>query len=123
MIMERAWRFSDVGIFLIRFGAGLMLATLHGWGKVAAAYGNLARGQEWPFVGAVASLGLAAGLFTRYAAFFVLVNMTVAVYRHLTSDLRYELAALYGLIALGFVFVRPGNLSLDAWLGRRSRRR
>jgi putative oxidoreductase len=132
----------DAVLLFVRAGAGLMLALLHGRGKIAGAYGKIFQGQEWGFVGYVSSLGfpmatffavcaavteffvalmLAAGLFTRYAAALVAVNMAVAAYTHIISDMKYELAAIYGLVSLAFVVVDPGRFSVDGW--RRSRRK
>ncbi len=130
----------DAGLFLLRACAGLMLAFKHGDDKIAAAYGYVFQGQEWGFVGAVAGMGfplagffavcaavaeffgalfLAAGLFTRYAAAAVTATMAVAVYRHMTTDMRFELAAMYGLVALAFVFTSPGRFSVDElWRSR-----
>ena len=130
--MNRLW---DVGLLLLRLGAGLLLIVNHGWGKLVSAYGYLAQGKDWKFIEGVANLGfplpaffavaaalaesigsilLILGLFTRYAALFIMITMGVAVYRHLTSDFRFELAALYFLIALTFVFIPPGRFSVDA---------
>ncbi len=137
---KRLFPLADLGFLIIRLGAGLMLASLHGWSKVAAAYGHFAHGQDWPMIGMVASLGfpfapffaacsaaaeflggllLAAGWYTRQVAIVVAINMAVAVYRHLTTDMRFELAALYLLVAIGFVILPPGRFSLDTWLARR----
>jgi uncharacterized membrane protein YphA (DoxX/SURF4 family) len=127
-------------LLLLRAGAALLLIYFHGFDKAVEAYAHLVHGADWPFVGFVASLGfpfaklfaacavlaealgaglLAAGLFTRYAGAAVALTMMVAVYFHMTTDMRIELAALYMLIALAFVFVSPGSLSVDAWLQRR----
>ncbi len=134
-------RASDLALFLLRCGMGLMLALFNGWGMVTSAYANLFGGQEWGFIGFVEKLGfpfprffavcaalaefaggllLAAGLFTRYAAMVVAFNMSVAVYYHLTTDWRFEMAAHYWLVAVLFVFVGPGRFSIDGWLERRA---
>jgi putative oxidoreductase len=126
----------DLGALLLRLGAGFMLAGWHGWGKIAAATAHFTQGRDWPFIGAVANLGfpfarffalcaalaefaggllLAAGLFTRYAAIFVAFTMLVAVYNHWKTATSFELAAIYGLIAIAFIFLPPGKFSLDAW--------
>ncbi|MEW6212451.1 MAG: DoxX family protein [Acidobacteriota bacterium] len=138
--MKFSRHLPDVSMFLLRASAGLMLAFKHGDDKIAAAYGHLFQGQEWGFINGVANLGfpfptffavcaavaeffgalfLAAGLFTRYAAALVTANMAVAVYNHLRSDMRFELAAMYGLVALAFIFTSPGRFSIDGlWRGR-----
>lgn len=133
-------RAFDWGMLLLRAGAGLMLFYFHGLGKLTSAYANLVHGQEWGFIAGVAGLGfpfarffavcaalaesvggllLAAGLFTRYAAIPVGFTMLVASYRHVTTDMRYELAAIYLLIAVLFGLVGPGRYSIDEWLKSR----
>ncbi len=128
---------SDLGLLLIRVLAGGMLAAFHGWGKVKSAYALLIHDQEWRFVQTVASLGfplptlfaaasaiaefvgglfLAVGFLTRLAASAIAINMLVAVYRHLTTDWRFELAALYLGIALLFLLGDAGRWALDARL-------
>jgi putative oxidoreductase len=133
-------RAADLALFLLRCGMGLLLAVFNGWGMVAGAYANLFGGREWGFIGFVEKLGfpfprffavcaalaefaggllLAAGLFTRYAATVVAFNMNVVVYYHLTTDWRFEMAAHYWLVAVLFMFVAPGKLSIDGWLESR----
>ncbi len=128
---------TDVGLLLVRLAAGLMLVGFHGWEKLMAAIGYVFQGHEWRFVNGVASLGfpipgffavcaalaesvgallLAAGLFTRYVAAIVAFNFVVATYRHLSTDMRFELAGLYLAVALLFVFASPGRFSLDGLL-------
>ena len=128
---------TDVGLLLVRLSAGLMLFGFHGWEKLVAAFGYVFQGQEWRFVNGVASLGfpvpgffavcaaldesvcallLAAGLFTRYVAAVVAFNFIVATYRHVSTDMRFELAGLYLVVALLFVFAPPGRFALDSLL-------
>jgi putative oxidoreductase len=138
--MKLSNHLPDLSMFLLRASAGLMLAFKHGDDKIAAAYGYIVHGQEWRFIGGVSNLGfpfptffavcaavaeffgglfLAVGLFTRYAAASVTATMAVAVYNHLRSDMRYELAAMYGLVALAFIFTSPGKFSVDQlWRSR-----
>lgn len=118
------------------------MAAFHGWGKVKSAYALLLHDQEWRFVQTVASLGfpfpmffamaaaiaeffggllLAVGFLTRWAAGLIAITMLVAVYRHLTTDWRFELAALYLVIALLFLFGDPGRWALDTRLRLRWR--
>ncbi|HET9533010.1 MAG TPA: DoxX family protein [Blastocatellia bacterium] len=139
---DQTSRAADWGLLFLRVGAGLMLISLHGWGKLTGAYGNLIHGQEWGFIGGVASLGfpfatffavcaalsesvgalmLAAGLYTRYAAIPIGFTMLVATYRHVTTDMRFELAAVYLLIAVMFALVGPGRFSLDELLLNRAK--
>ncbi|CUS96822.1 putative oxidoreductase [Candidatus Kryptobacter tengchongensis] len=125
---------SNIAIFLLRFVSGLMLAYFHGLGKVKSAIGYFIQGNEWKFLDTVRNIGfpapgvfalaatisefiggilLAVGLFTRYSAIFIAITMGVAIYRHLTTDMRFELAGLYFLIALVFVFKGGKGISIN----------
>lgn len=131
----------DWGLLLVRVAAGGMLLALHGWGKLKEMFGMFG-GEEWGFVGLVASLGfplpkvfavlaglaeslgallLVVGLFTRWAALVVGLNMAVAAYYHLTQDpqQRFELAAMYLAVALLLALAGPGAASVDAQLRSR----
>ena len=46
----------DLALFLLRFITAAMLIN-HGFGKISGAYANLVHGQDWGFIGFVASLG------------------------------------------------------------------
>lgn len=138
--MKLNLRSPDLGLFLIRFGAGFMLAFFHGWDKFKATFGYIFQGQEWGMVKGVGDLGfplpgffavcaalaefvgaslLAVGLFTNYASAFVGFTMLVAIYSHLQrGDWRIELAAIYLLTAVAFILMSPGKYSLD-WLLRK----
>ncbi len=139
---EKDSRWPDISLLLFRAAAGAMLIYFHGWGKIASAYANVIHGEEWGFIGFVASIGFPAarffavcaamaeffsslllitGWFTRYGAMAMGATMIVAVYYHAKGDGRIELAALYLLIGLLFTFISPGRYSIDAWLGNRSK--
>ncbi|MEW6209576.1 MAG: DoxX family protein, partial [Acidobacteriota bacterium] len=127
---EKDSRLTDIMLLAVRAAAGAMLIYFHGWSKIASAYANAIHGEEWGFIGFVASIGfpaakffafcaataeffgglfLIAGLFTRYGAMMVSATMAVAVYYHARNDGRIELAALYLLVGLLFTFARPGR--------------
>jgi putative oxidoreductase len=128
-------KFSNIAVSLLRFASGVMLMYFHGLGKVKGAVGHFFGGNEWRFINTVKSIGfpvpelfalaaaasefiggilLAIGLFTRHSAFFIAFTMAVAIYRHLTTDLRFELAGLYFLIALVFIFKGGEGISVDS---------
>ncbi len=130
---------ANIALSLLRFASGLMLAFFHGLGKVNGALGYFFNGKEWKFINTVSNIGfpapvvfalsatlsefvggilLAIGLFTRYSAFFVAFTMAVAIYRHLTTDMRFELAGLYFLISLLFLFKGGEGISVDNLIKR-----
>jgi putative oxidoreductase len=131
----------DAALLALRFSAGFMLFYLHGLDKLKGAYAHYAHGAEWGFPGHIASIGvplatfaalfvtfaegiaslfLAAGLFTRYAAMIVAAAMAGAVYYHAKTATKPELALIYMVIALLFVFHDPGRFALERF--RRGRR-
>jgi putative oxidoreductase len=133
-------KLSNIALSLLRFVSGLMLAYFHGLGKVIGAFGYLVEGKEWRFINLVSNIGfpvpvifallstfaefvcgilLAIGFLTRYSALLVLINMTVVLYRHFTTDMRIELGALYFLIALLFVFKGGEGISIDGFIKRK----
>lgn len=139
--MKFNFRSPDLGLLIIRFSAGFMLAYFHGWDKFVSAMGYVFQGKEWGMVGFVGSLGfplpgffavcaalaefiggllMAVGLFTNYASAFVAFTMLVAVYNHARSDWKIEGAAIYFVIALGFILMSPGKYSLDSWLRKKA---
>ncbi len=132
--LSRLSVFEQFGLLLLRVGSGIFLAFLHGKGKITALWNHLYHAEEWGFPDTVASLGFpfplffagvvaivefvggilfAAGLYTRYVAALIVINMSVAIYRHLISDMRYELAALFLLISLYILFRGAGRYSFD----------
>jgi uncharacterized membrane protein YphA (DoxX/SURF4 family) len=132
---------KDAALFVLR-AAGFMLFYLHGLGKLKDAYGHFAHGSEWQFAGlvsqtglpvttllalfatfaeGVASLGLAAGLWTRYSALVVTASMSGAIYLHLKTGTKPELALMYWAISFLFIFMEPGRFAIDSW--RRGGRR
>jgi putative oxidoreductase len=136
-VLSRLSFLEQPALMLLRAGSGLFMAFLHGWGKIKGAWGHLVRGEDWGFPDSVSALGfpipllfavlaalsefiggllLAVGLYTRTAALFIAIVMSVAVYRHLTTDMRYELAALFLLVSFFFLVRGAGRLSLDRYL-------
>src|SRR5262249_41866246 len=132
----------EAALFVLRAAGGFMLFYLHGLDKLKGAYDHFAHGAEWqlpgyvsatglPFVTllalfatfaeGIASLALGAGLFTRYSALIVTASMTGALFVHAKTSTKPELAILYWVIALTFVFVEPGRFAIDSMRGGRRR--
>src|SRR5687768_11890737 len=104
-------KITDFALALLRIVPGLLLFFFHGQSKLSSAFSYVVSGTEWKFIEGVAKLGfpapaffavcaavaegvgsllLVVGLFTRYAAIFICFTMLVAVFRHATTDMRYE---------------------------------
>ena len=120
---------------LVRCAAGLILAV-HGWGKVARGAEAMAplfvkMGYENPvpliyflilveFVGGIA---IAIGLFTRFFAAMVTIEMAVILFAHYLPNgfswlnRGYEFVLLWGLVALAVWWRGGGPYSLDRKLG------
>jgi putative oxidoreductase len=124
--------FAEVGTTVLRIFAGVSLMMAHRLGKMP---------PSEQFIGFVAKIGfplpivfawsasfaeflggafLAIGFLTRPASFFILFTMAVAFFGVHWHDpyQKKELALLYGFLALNFLFVGSGSLSIDA-LARR----
>jgi len=124
---------AEFGIFIIRVAFGLTLMLAHGLGKIPPSelfvegVGRL--GFPAPeffawcsalteFLGGVL---LAVGLLTRLASLFIVINMAVAYFVVHGGDpfQKKEMAMLYEVIALGFLFFGGGRLSLDGVISKR----
>jgi putative oxidoreductase len=125
---------ADAGLAVLRITAGLLLALLHGIGKVSPQEGFVGwiggMGFPAPLVFAwlatlaetVGALLIALGLLTRPAAAFVVIHFVVVVFVAHSGDPigDRELAILFGVIALAFALIGPGRYSIDALIaGRR----
>jgi len=120
-------KLRDFGLLVLRLGFGLGIAY-HGYGKVFG-------GWMEKFIGGVAEMGfpapaffawaaalsefaggllLAAGLFTRPAAYFVAVTMAVAAFgRHGADPFeKKELALAFLFASLAIALTGPGRYSL-----------
>ena len=120
---------------LVRLTAGLMLIP-HGWPKLMAGVEATAqmalvrRGIEpaWPLaVGLITletlgGLCIALGLFTRFWAAAVAIEMAIIVYHHLGggfgwTNRGYEYPLMWGLIMLAIALRGGGPYSVDRRLG------
>ncbi|HWP31758.1 MAG TPA: DoxX family protein [Fimbriimonadales bacterium] len=124
---------GEFGAFIIRFAFGLTLMLAHGLGKLPPnakfieGVGNLGFPvpEFFAWCSALAEfLGgalLAVGLLTRLAALSIVINMAVAYFMVHGADpfQKKEMAMLYGVVALGFLFFGGGKLSLDGVISKR----
>lgn len=119
--------FNEVSLLLLRVAAGLLMAGLHGAGKVPPSEKLIAGveglGFPVPVVFAwaaglaelVGGIFLAVGFLTRPAAFFLAFTMLVAAFgRHIADpwDVK-ELSVLYLGISLIFLTRGSGKFSVD----------
>ncbi len=124
------------GLLALRLLAGLALALAHGVGKVPPSERFIAGVAElgfplpvffaWAagFSELVGGILVAVGLFTRPAAFMILITMLVAAFRRHAPDpfADKEKALLYAAIALALLCLGGGRLALDALRTRRRQR-
>ncbi len=124
---------GDLGLAIARIGAGAMLAV-HGWGKIPVSEGFITGIAKMGFPAPTAfawasaltefagAILLALGLMTRPVALALTFNMTVAAFIALkdapwvtpmTGGPAKEMALLYLLIFLIFVFTGAGRFSAD----------
>lgn len=140
MVLQFLDRFRDVGLLLLRVGAGLYMAIDHGWGKIAGGperWTNLGGAVEligieflptfWGFMSGftefVCALLVVVGLLTRPALILLVLNMAMATTRHIvTGQGSPELAAIYGIIFLALLLTGPGRYSFDAHYNSKRRR-
>jgi putative oxidoreductase len=126
----------DYGLWLLRFGAGGTLLAVHGWGRLLKAFGMVVQGHPWPFVAVVQRMGLPAptflavasalaesagavllicGLWTRWAAAVIAINMAVALWLKVSQGgSEAELPGVYLVIMIAIGLTGAGAFSLDA---------
>ena len=131
-----------LGLFILRLGFASLLLGFHGWTRLGRAIGYVFYGQPWTFVDLVGRLGfpmpavfavlsataesvgavlVAVGLFTRWGAALIAINMAVALFNEASKGDPLELPALYFLGAVAILLLGPGPWSLDGVLGRKRR--
>jgi putative oxidoreductase len=137
----RSWMFAggtrgtpaaDAGLAVLRVIAGLLLAFLHGIGKIPPQEGFVGWiGQMgfpspliWAWLAGLAEFAggilLALGLLTRPVGLVVFVHFLVVVFVAHAGDPMgdRELAILFGVIALSLSLTGPGRYSLDGRINR-----
>ena len=121
---------------LVRFAVGINLAV-HGWGKIArgidaASQPFIKMGYEHPvalvyfliFAELAGGIAIAAGLFTRFFAAAVTIEMAVIMFAHYLPNgfswlnRGYEYVMLWGLVSLAIWWRGGGPYSLDNMIGR-----
>ncbi len=124
---------TDTGLLILRLGAGLMLALLHGWGKFPPSEGfvGMVGGLGFPaptlfaWLAAIAEfiggLMIAVGLLTRPVALFVTLHFLFVVFLAHAGDPigQRELPLLFLVAAATVMLTGPGRFSLDAMMGRK----
>ena len=120
----------DIALLLVRLVVGIAF-MYHGYGKIQHPLTWMGPQSTYPgifqalsaiseFIGGAA---LAMGILTRIAAFGIFCTMSVAVHLHMvtlgdpfvntTGSGSYELALVYLVICVLFIFAGPGRFSLD----------
>lgn len=135
-----AWRtesrealLASIGLLILRVGLGLLMAGLHGWGKLTQlAEGNtqfadpLGVGEAPSLVLATfaefgCSILLVLGLFTRLACIPLIVTMAVAAFIVHAGDPwgTKEPSLMYLTGYLTLLLTGPGRFSVDALIMKR----
>ena len=120
----------DVALLLVRMVVGIAFMH-HGYGKIQHPMTWMGPDSAYPgIIQALAAISefigggaLALGFLTRIAAFGIICTMSVAVHLHLvklgdpfvnaTGGGSYELALVFLIIGVLFLFAGPGRFSLD----------
>jgi len=135
MIFDSIKKDTNLGLLLLRLGAGLGMAIFHGWGKITGGTKTWAEvggataliGLDfapafWGFMAAVSEVAggllVAAGLLFRPALFLLICTMGMAATMHvMTGNGSPEMALIYGLVFLVLFVIGPGSYSVDKSLG------
>jgi putative oxidoreductase len=135
--MSRLPASADLGLLVLRLGAGLMMSFAHGWGKLTD-FGALLERFADPiglgvrlsatltvFAEFLCAIAVVLGFLTRLAAVPLAFAMFVAAFVVHADDpwSKKELALLYFVPFLALIIAGGGRYSLDALLFRRRGRR
>ena len=132
MIFYKLNKYHNFGLLLLRVGIGIMF-MIHGypkliggpevWAKIGGVLSTLGIGFAPTLMGFMAAISefiggllLILGLFTRPACFFLFSTMVVATSMHINngdSFGRYSHALEAVILFLSFIFIGPGEISLD----------
>ena len=134
----------DYALLWLRLAVGGITFALHGAARLEKLYHYFVLGQPWPFVGLVHRIGfpvpvvfavasslaesicallVITGLFTRWAALALVINMSVATGFEISKGgSGAELPAIYLIANIAVAIAGSGRYSLDEWRkGRREK--
>ena len=127
----------DIGIFILRIFTGYLMLQNHGlskitsgtarWEKLGHALTDMIGIDSFHvFFGFLASLAesmgailISIGLFTRASSFLLFFTMMVASLKHFFKGDFSELAFIYAVICIVFIFTGSGKYGLDYYFFRR----
>ena len=124
---------DDMAFLILRLGLGFGMLFGHGWGKLMKLFGDEPiQFMNFLGIGAAASLvlvvfsevicsiALILGIFTRWAAFFLIFTMCVAVFAVHFGDpfMKVEKGFLYLVGYMAIFLAGAGYFSVDAKMGR-----
>jgi putative oxidoreductase len=122
----------NFALLVQRVATGLLLLIGHGLPKISS-FSQLSTSFYDPFrIGhrnslilvilaeLFCSMFLVLGLFTRIAAFIIVINLSVAVFiYHQGQPLKnFELAAIYLTSVFSIMIIGPGRVSVDGMMGK-----
>lgn len=121
----------NFAMLLLRLGVGILLAS-HGYSKLV--HFNETKNHFMNFMGLGTTVSLALvvfaeffcslflilGLFTRFAAIPIIIEMAVALFKGHNGDLfdAGERAAIYLICTLVILLCGPGKISVDGMIGK-----
>jgi putative oxidoreductase len=122
----------NTAIFILRVGAGLLMALGHGYDKLINFQSYSAKFMNFMGLGQSFSLALVVfaeffcaifvvlGLFTRLAVIPIMIVMLVAIFKAHNIDIlgKAELPSLFFLTFLTILFVGPGRVSIDGMVNK-----